>query len=149
MNRQICRNIDSWTNASSRAELPESQPVAQRPDQPFIDTVARQTGRNKKLSKPACKPGSVEDNHSSGDPVTRGPRATNPKAMRATPWLSYLVLLRAGFTLPLMLPPARCALTAPFHPYPTGGGHGSSTKSIPDLRTADNSRAVYFLWHWP
>ena len=29
----------------------------------------------------------------------------------------YLVLLRAGFCLPPMLPPARCALTAPFHPY--------------------------------
>ena len=32
----------------------------------------------------------------------------------------YLVLLRTGFTLPLALPQARCALTAPFHPYPTG-----------------------------
>src|SRR5205814_1247270 len=30
----------------------------------------------------------------------------------------YLVLLRAGFCLPPTLPPARCALTAPFHPYP-------------------------------
>ncbi len=29
----------------------------------------------------------------------------------------YLVLLRVGFTLPLLLPAARCALTAPFHPY--------------------------------
>jgi hypothetical protein len=28
-----------------------------------------------------------------------------------------LVLLRAGFCLPPALPPARCALTAPFHPY--------------------------------
>src|SRR5262249_36866955 len=30
---------------------------------------------------------------------------------------SYLVLLPVGFTLPLPLPSARCALTAPFHPY--------------------------------
>src|SRR5438067_4663941 len=30
---------------------------------------------------------------------------------------SYLVLLRAGFSLPPVLPRARCALTAPFHPY--------------------------------
>ena len=30
----------------------------------------------------------------------------------------YLVLLRAGFCLPRLLPAARCALTAPFHPYP-------------------------------
>jgi len=29
----------------------------------------------------------------------------------------YLVLLRVGFTLPRLLPAARCALTAPFHPY--------------------------------
>jgi hypothetical protein len=32
---------------------------------------------------------------------------------------SYLVLLRVGFTLPRLLPAARCALTAPFHPYLT------------------------------
>ncbi len=31
--------------------------------------------------------------------------------------LPYLVLLRVGFTLPPLLPAARCALTAPFHPY--------------------------------
>src|SRR5688572_14666241 len=30
----------------------------------------------------------------------------------------YLVLLRAGFCLPFVLPRTRCALTAPFHPYP-------------------------------
>jgi len=29
---------------------------------------------------------------------------------------SYLVLLPVGFSLPPTLPPARCALTAPFHP---------------------------------
>jgi hypothetical protein len=30
---------------------------------------------------------------------------------------SYLVLLPVGFALPPPLPAARCALTAPFHPY--------------------------------
>ena len=30
----------------------------------------------------------------------------------------YLILLRVGFTVPPLLPVARCALTAPFHPYP-------------------------------
>ncbi len=44
----------------------------------------------------------------------------------------YLVLLRAGFTLPPLLPGARCALTAPFHPCLL-------------LRTS----AVCFLWHFP
>ncbi len=43
---------------------------------------------------------------------TRGPRAAAQGCMPP-----YLVLLRVGFTLPLLLPPARCALTAPFHPY--------------------------------
>jgi hypothetical protein len=45
----------------------------------------------------------------------------------------YLVLLQAGFTLPLPLPEARCALTAPFHPY----------------RSPEGIAAVYFLWHFP
>src|SRR5499426_1632641 len=36
-------------------------------------------------------------------------------------WPPYLVLLRAGFCLPPVLPRARCALTAPFHPYPERG----------------------------
>ena len=31
--------------------------------------------------------------------------------------LPYLALLRMGFAVPSMLPPTRCALTAPFHPY--------------------------------
>ena len=41
----------------------------------------------------------------------------------------YLVLLRVGFTLPPALPPERCALTAPFHPYPGAGV--SATASVP------------------
>ena len=31
--------------------------------------------------------------------------------------LLYLILLRVGFSMPRLLPAARCALTAPFHPY--------------------------------
>nr|VFK51686.1 MAG: hypothetical protein BECKTUN1418D_GA0071000_101014 [Candidatus Kentron sp. TUN] len=54
------------------------------------------------------------------------PPATYPGAARATPGYPhksgnrppYLVLLQVGFTLPPRLPEARCALTAPFHPYP-------------------------------
>ncbi len=42
----------------------------------------------------------------------------------------YSVLLRVGFAMPLRLPAARCALTAPFHPYLT-------------------SEAVCSLWHFP
>ncbi len=45
---------------------------------------------------------------------------------------SYSVLLPAGFTVPFPLPETRCALTAPFHPYPF-----------------PKKQAVCFLWHFP
>jgi archaetidylinositol phosphate synthase len=54
-------------------------------------------------------------------------RLTRIGPMRSAAWLlaarfpPYLVLLRVGFTLPPALPPERCALTAPFHPYPGAG----------------------------
>jgi len=70
-----------------------------------------------KLGELTDKPGSVVDSHSSGTNVavclkqpTRSQRGTRHME-------TYLVLLRVGFTLPLLLPVARCALTAPFHPY--------------------------------
>jgi hypothetical protein len=44
---------------------------------------------------------------------------------------SYSVLLPVGFTMPPLLPVARCALTAPFRPYRA------------------EATAVYFLWHFP
>ena len=71
----------------------------------------------------AVKPGSVLDSHSSGIRVTAQLKRPTRKPMWATcsgvlrrP-LPYLVLLQVGFAVPLVLPPARCALTAPFHPY--------------------------------
>ena len=42
-----------------------------------------------------------------------GPHRGNRVGVPTPP---YLVLLRAGFCLPPVLPRARCALTAPFHP---------------------------------
>jgi hypothetical protein len=64
------------------------------------------------------------DDHSSRSVIahqlrrpTRWPRTGRPLSPL------YLVLLRAGFCLPPTLPPARCALTAPFHHYhPCGFG---------------------------
>ena len=58
--------------------------------------------------------------------------------------LPYLVLLRVGFSLPPPLLAARCALTAPFHPYPAqlaDAGDDASTNKL--------GGAVYFLWHFP
>jgi len=46
---------------------------------------------------------------------------------------SYLVLHRMGFSLPHLLPVARCALTAPFQPY----------------LISEEPSAVYFLLHFP
>jgi hypothetical protein len=65
----------------------------------------------------------------------RTPQATYPGTVRAARSFPYLVLLRMGFTLPRLLPGARCALTAPFHPYRP-------------LRFRIQP-AVYFLWHFP
>ncbi len=71
----------------------------------------------------------------SGLPATRTVR-TKPRRC--------LTLHPVGFTLPRASQPARCALTAPFHPYssqPYDGG------SMPLLTSARG--AVYFLWHCP
>src|SRR5438552_10115621 len=55
---------------------------------------------------PLAPPSLAESSDLPGD-FGRAVRITSP----------YLVLLRAGFCLPPVLPQARCALTAPFHPY--------------------------------
>ncbi len=94
----------------------------------------------------ACKPGSVPDrsggSHSSGTRVAARLGATNPGGGAGMPLAAtarsgpagcpYSVLLPVGFTLPPLLPGARCALAAPFHPYPRHA-----------------RRAVCFLWHFP
>jgi hypothetical protein len=79
--------------------------------------TARCTLYGNKKVEPACKPGSVEDSHSSRAYVAV--RLKRPTREQRGPrlMLPYLVLLRVGFTLPPVLPQARCALTAPFHPY--------------------------------
>src|SRR5690349_13455908 len=52
---------------------------------------------------------------SSNQPGRQGWKQPAAVARRHRP---YLVLLPVGFAMPLPLPVARCALTAPFHPYP-------------------------------
>ncbi len=86
-----------------------------------------------------------QDGHSSGPRITARLKRPTRRLWRAEPARSpgeaysarprlppYLVLLRVGFALPGALLRRRCALTAPFHPYP-GVAAG----------------AVYFLWHFP
>jgi hypothetical protein len=79
--------------------------------------------------QPACKPGSVwpaarAANVTAIPLVRRLPGAScnlPERQIRTDPGLlprrSYSVLLPVGFAVPPPLPEARCALTAPFHPY--------------------------------
>ena len=72
----------------------------------------------------------ADDNHSSRPGITDGlqrptrrlrtGRPLSPAYTTSTGGLAppYLALLRAGFCLPSALQQTRCALTAPFHPYP-------------------------------
>src|SRR5665213_4356738 len=85
----------------------------------------------------SCKPNSVVCGHSSRRRVAADTHQRPTRRFRQ--WLEppgrigpmrnaslalgsrfppYLVLLRVGFTLPRLLQAERCALTAPFHPYP-------------------------------
>ena len=70
--------------------------------------------------------------------------------------LPYLVLLRVGFSLPPSLLTARCALTAPFHPYPAQLAHPGHNGRRPNRSIAGDyastsklGGAVCFLWHFP
>ena len=103
----------------------------------------RKSVRNIKTES-ADKPGSVESNHSSGMHVTvhlkqptreqRGPRHRSP------------IWLCSGWGLPSrrMLPPARCALTAPFQPYrPPEGDLGG----IFSVALSVDSRPPGVTWH--
>ena len=116
------------------------------------------------MSQSADKPNSVRlrsvaphgapqlrrDDHSSRSVIahqlrrpTRWPRTGRPLSP------PYLVLLRAGFCLPPTLPPARCALTAPFHPYfRMSGALGMewwrpSTRAPPLLASPPDTRKRY------
>ena len=83
------------------------------------------------------------DDHSSSPVITDGIKQPTRKPRTGRPMIAccqanappYLALLRAGFCLPRPLPAARCALTAPFHPYRR-------------LGLAASPQAVYFLCHW-
>ena len=101
---------------------------------------------HKTKSQTVCKPGSVPrilrgGSHSSGmivaNHLTRHTRGAGQRQPMRAP---YLVLLQAGFTLPAMLPPPRCALTAPFHPYLHKGGGLLSVALSLGLRRAGVTR---------
>ena len=90
--------------------------------------------------EPADKPGSVLDNHSSGLAVASS--LERPTRRHRGPRLSLPIWSCFGWGLPSrsVLPPARCALTAPFHPYQFPGGIFSVALSV-------GSRPPGVTWH--
>ncbi len=84
---------------------------------------------------------------SSNQPGRRCENAFRPTAEAAGLCRPYSVLLPAGFALPALLPALRCALTAPFHPYPIFGQPRSALLETPNVNGLN--WAVCFLWHFP
>src|SRR6185295_19401801 len=127
---RICPGV-CWATSRGAASVPASTERRSR----FIKFEVRSLKSEKKIAA-SRKPYSVplgrrlrgqprDDDHSSSlaiageikRPTRRLGRAVQPAVTCWAP--PYLVLLRAGFCLPPVLPRARCALTAPFHPYPS------------------------------
>jgi len=90
--------------------------------------------------EPADKPGSVVGNHSSGTAVTGG--LLRPTRKHRGPRHRFPIWSCSGWGFPCrsVLPPARCALTAPFHPYQFPGGIFSVALSV-------GSRPPGITWH--
>src|SRR5215510_7471266 len=87
---------------------------------------------------PLAPPSLAESSDLPGD-CGRAVRMTSP----------YLVLLRAGFCLPPMLPRARCALTAPFHHCLPAGPKGPALHVVGRVFSDPATSAVCFLCHCP
>ena len=101
----------------------------------------------------ACKPNSVPFDKLSQREATisLGPTIARPASSDLPAGLSvpgrgssaYLVLLPVGFAMPPMSPPTRCALTAPFHPYPSTRCRSLRAGTVTARATA-SPRAVSF-----
>ena len=73
------------------------------------------------LFKTVCKPSSVVYGHLSTNNVTVIPQRYLLNRFGETPvWNGLSILRRVGFTLHLVSPQSRCALTTPFHHCPNG-----------------------------
>ena len=96
--------------------------------QPAVSRIlsSRRRGRRRETIIPLVPPSLAG---SSDLPGSFG-RAVRRARVQARVTLPYLVLLRAGFCLPSALQQTRCALTAPFHPYPTFAPAGKGGRYI-------------------
>jgi hypothetical protein len=103
--------------------------------------------------EPADKPGSVVGNHSSKDRCHQRPQATYPEARGATVHslrnaASLFGLAPGGVYLSRdVLPPARCALTAPFHPYRDSRANPGFLRRLFSVALSVGSRLPGVTWH--
>ncbi len=109
-------------------------------------TTGQRAGRHAlcgKTCQTACKPGSVHalrretaiplgrtSLHASRDQPGRRDGNVPVTAVARLTGRPYSVLLPMGFTLPPLLPGARCALTAPFHPCLRGRSRAGGLFSV-------------------
>ena len=102
-----------------------------------------------------CKPSFVAGpfgpggEHSSRALIAQGLVSEQPGSSRRATFvpcgtLPYWLLLQVGFAVPLESPRARCALTAPFHPYRFPGGLFSVALSCGSPRLAVSQHPA--LW---
>ncbi len=100
--------------------------------------------RRGEMGESACKPGSVVDSHSSGAHVAV--RLERPTRERRGPRHCSPIWSCSGWGLPCrrVLPPARCALTAPFHPCRRPGGRFGGLFSV---ALSVGSRRPGVTWH--
>src|SRR5213593_1810370 len=112
--------------ASRRTESGRSG--GSHPDLPSVSITSQQSRKPNSVPAGAPHGPPASDDHSSRLAIAgevqrptrrlgRAVRSARSRRSRAAGAPPYLVLLRAGFGLPPTLRPARCALTAPFHPY--------------------------------
>jgi hypothetical protein len=99
---------------------------------------------HKMKSESADKPGSVVDNHSSWAHVAINLMQPTRTQCEQHRWVPIWPCSRWGLPCHGMLPPMRCALTTPFHPYHLGftqkGGLFSAALSV-------DSRPPGVTWH--
>ena len=97
----------------------------------------------RKERESACKPGSVVNSHSSRIVVTNDLKRPTRIQRGQRRWISIWPCSRWGLPCRDVLPRARCALTAPFHPYRQtmfAGGLLSAALSV-------GSRPPGVTWH--
>ena len=81
--------------------------------------------------------------HSSSPALARGIKQPTRATSRNKPICRpYSVLHPVGFTVPPLLPGTRCALAAPFRPYPSEAGRNPFCGTVPDPRFRGDRRAL-------